>query len=283
VLTEGLRWAALGLDPNGPRAILVVKSASPQAAQRLADHVPGMLKNVYDELTEFQQHVDGETFQAMMSLITPAVEDDRIVFRFGEDQPGFVNPQLIAGIAAAIEDNVRARDKANKFKQILLAMHNYHDVYKMFPPRDDLRDEQGRSGLSWRVHLLPFVDQQKLYDEFRLDEPWDSLHNKPLMEKMPEVYQSRWIDVAPGHTTFLAPVGEDTVFGGSKPIRFSDIRDGTSNTVVLVEVKPQLAVPWDRAGGLCFRSRVARRRAVDRQRRAMPDRHRGWKRAARAR
>jgi hypothetical protein len=64
------------------------------------------------------------------------------------------------------------------------------------------------------------------------------------MEKMPDVYQSRWIDVAPGHTTFLAPVGEDTVFGGSKSTRFSDIRDGSSNTVVLVEVKPELAVPW---------------------------------------
>jgi hypothetical protein len=75
VVTEGLRWAALGLDPSGPRAILVVKSASPQAAQRLADHVPGMLKNVYDELTEFQQHIDRETFQAMMSLFTPAIEE----------------------------------------------------------------------------------------------------------------------------------------------------------------------------------------------------------------
>jgi hypothetical protein len=244
VLTEGLRWAALGLDPSGPRAILVVRSASQQAAQRLADHLPEILQSVYNELPGFQQRVDRETFQTMSSLFTPVVEDDRIVFRFGEEQPGLVNPQLIAGIAASIEDNIRAKDKANKFKQILLAMHNYHDVYKMFPPRDDVRDEQGRPGLSWRVHLLPFLDQQRLYDEFRLDERWDSSHNKPLMERMPEVYQSRWIDVAPGHTTFLAPAGEDTVFGGSKPTRFSDIRDGTSNTVVLVEVKPELAVPW---------------------------------------
>jgi len=244
VLTEGLRWAALGLDPGGPRGTLVVQSASPLAAQRLADHVPGMLQSVYSELPGFQQSVDRERFQAMISLFTPSVEDNRIVFHFGEDQSGFVNSQLIAGIVVSIEDNIRAKDRANRFKQILLAMHNYHDAYKMFPPRDDVRDEQGRSGLSWRVHLLPFLGEQKLYDEFRLDEPWDSQHNKPLMERMPEVYQSRWIDVGLGHTTFLAPAGKDTVLGGSKPTRFSDIHDGSSNTVVLVEVKPELAVPW---------------------------------------
>jgi hypothetical protein len=248
VLTEGLRWAALGLDPGGPRATLVVQSASPQAAQRLADRLPEMLQSVYDELPGFQQCVGRLTFAAWVALLTPAVEDDRIVFRIGEDQPLPAHLQvLVAEIMGSIEDRLRGHDRcdsANRFKRILLAMHNYHDVYKMLPPRDEVRDEQGRSGLSWRVHLLPFLRQQNLYDEFRLDERWDSPHNKPLMEKMPEVYQSRWIDVAPGHTTFLAPVGEDTVLGGEKGTRFADIGDGASNTVVLVEVKPELAVPW---------------------------------------
>ena len=67
---------------------------------------------------------------------------------------------------------------------------------------------------------------------------------------MPDVYKTGSLetqlghDIKPGYTTFLAPVGDGTVFGGSKPTSFSDIRDGTSNTVVLVEVQPERAVPW---------------------------------------
>ena len=83
-----------------------------------------------------------------------------------------------------------------------------------------------------------------------MDEAWDSPHNKPLLEKMPDVYKRDAFDfpldtsLHPGYTTFLAPIGEDTVFGGVKATRFRDIWDGTSNTVALVEVQPERAVPW---------------------------------------
>ena len=46
----------------------------------------------------------------------------------------------------------------NNLKQIMLAMHNYHDVYKHFP--GNLTDNQGRKLLSWRVAILPFVDEK---------------------------------------------------------------------------------------------------------------------------
>ena len=138
----------------------------------------------------------------------------------------------------------------NSFKQILLGMHNYYDVYKSLPPGDKVRDAEGHSKLSWRVYILPFVENVQLYREFHLDEAWDSPHNMTLLEKMPDIYGARTFgdlsrgDIKPGYTTFLAPMGEDTAFGGTKATLFSHITDGTSNTVVLVEVKPELAVPW---------------------------------------
>ena len=137
----------------------------------------------------------------------------------------------------------------------LLAMHYYHDTFQVFPPRDEVRDADGKSGLSWRVHLLPFLDEGELYNEFALDQPWDSPHNKPLIEKMPKVYESQWLDIKPGHTTFLAPVGEDTIFGGAKAVKFQNITDGTSNTAALVEVKPSLSVPWTAPQDYAFDSK----------------------------
>jgi hypothetical protein len=120
----------------------------------------------------------------------------------------------------------------------------------MFPPADKYRGKDGKHHLSWRVHILPFVEELKLYQEFRLDQPWDSPHNKKLIAKMPDVYKSRSFDIPlqatikAGRTTFLAPVGEGTAFGGAASATFGKFRDGTSNTVVLVEVKPERAVPW---------------------------------------
>ncbi len=244
VLSEGVVWAAFGLDPVQLRAELVVQSASEEAARRLGEHLPRMLQSAYDALPEFQQQVPREAVRSLISLLAPKVQGDRVVLRMDKLDAAGGSLRLAAIVAAAIQQRTRRGTNADNFKRILLAVHNYHDAYKVFPPRNEVRDKQGSSGLSWRVHLLPFVDEQKLYVAFHLDEPWDSPHNRTLIERMPNVYQSDWFGRKPGYTTFLAPVGEDTVFGGPKATRIQDILDGTSNTVVLVEAKPELAVPW---------------------------------------
>jgi hypothetical protein len=108
-------------------------------------------------------------------------------------------------------------------------------------------DKAGKPLLSWRVHLLPFLDQVKLYKEFHLDEPWDSEHNKGLIDKMPAVYRSteKKEMIQAGKTTFLAPVGEDFMFTGTpKTLTFRDITDGTSNTILLVDADDNHAVVW---------------------------------------
>lgn len=245
VLTEGLLWAALGLDPGQLHAELVIQSASAEAARRLADQIPRMFEAAYNGLPEFQRHVPREAFQALTALLLPKAEGDRVVLRLEKLQPpGKGSLQLAAIVATVLQDRVRREANSERFKQILLAMHNYHAANQSFPPTDKDRDGKGNALLSWRVHLLPFLDEGALYREFHLNEPWDSPHNQKLIQRMPKVYQSRWFGNPSGRTTFLAPVGEDTVFGGRKATRFQSIVDGTVNTVVLVEVKPELAVPW---------------------------------------
>jgi hypothetical protein len=98
----------------------------------------------------------------------------------------------------------------DNLQQIAAAMHNYYDTYGYLPPAA-VYGKNGKPLLSWRVLLLPFLDQNELYRQFHLDEPWDSAHNKKLLAQMPRVYR------IPGQkdknaTFYQVFVGESTIF-----------------------------------------------------------------------
>ena len=100
----------------------------------------------------------------------------------------------------------------NKLRQLAIAMGNYDDTHKHYPAAANY-NSQGQPLLSWRVHLLPFVGHEDLYQQFRLDEPWDSPHNQELISKMPDAYKDAADAVGGQHKTrFLVPVGERTLF-----------------------------------------------------------------------
>jgi len=106
---------------------------------------------------------------------------------------------------------------------------------------------------AWRVLILPFLDRQDLYQQFHLDEPWDSEHNKKLIAKMPAVFRGDPKDGVPeGHTTVIVFTGEGTPFGMEKAPSFRDFTDGTSNTIAFVAAGPDKAVPWTKPQDLPF-------------------------------
>jgi hypothetical protein len=132
-------------------------------------------------------------------------------------------------------------------------MLNYADKNKHLPPAA-IYDKDGRPLLSWRVAILPYLDreQAELYRQFHLDEPWDSPHNRTLIEKMPEWFADpdpkiRQIAGA-GATTFQVPTGPGTVFVNNSGTTFKQISDGTAKTILLVEVEPTGAVVWTKPG-----------------------------------
>jgi serine/threonine protein kinase len=147
---------------------------------------------------------------------------------------------------------------ANNLKQLGMAMHNYHDVNMTMPPAAlRSKDKDGRPLLSWRVALLPYVEEGKLYEEFHLNEAWDSPHNLKLLERMPSIYRpDRGEPQAPYATYYQVFTGPDAPFNGPKGPRLTDFLDGLSNTFLIVEAgapvpwtKPE-DVPYDAKGPL---------------------------------
>ena len=90
--------------------------------------------------------------------------------------------------AEQVEDAAR-QQSINNLKHLSLAMHNCMDSYGQFPPAA-LYSKDGKPLLSWRVLLLPYLDQRELYEQFKLDEPWDGPTNKKLVAKMPAIYSA---------------------------------------------------------------------------------------------
>jgi hypothetical protein len=160
------------------------------------------------------------------------------VTQFGPISVALVLPAVQSGREAA-----RRAASMNNMKQIMLAMHNYHDANKKFPPAYKA-DQDGKPLLSWRVLILPMMEYGALYDEFHKDEPWDSEHNKKLIARMPPEYISPNSNAGAGKTNYLTVRGENTMFPGKQGVRIADITDGTSYTIAIVEASDDKAVIW---------------------------------------
>ena len=141
---------------------------------------------------------------------------------------------------------------AAQMRSIGFALHAYHDQRGSFPvpTRSKSRDADGYSLLSWRVHLLPFLDQLPLYEKFRLDEPWDSPHNRELIRFMPGVYRSHPREN--GKTRFLGLCGPHQMFEADGGLSFRSFVDGTQNTLAVLQAGRDKAVPWTKPADLAL-------------------------------
>jgi hypothetical protein len=165
--------------------------------------------------------------------------------------PKAVPEALVLAAVNGHKNAIRA-ESANNLRQLTLGMINYADDHKGVLPAQAIYDKSGKPLLSWRVQILPYIEGANLYKEFRLDEPWDSDHNKKLLEKMPPVFAMADSEAAKNHETFYQGfVGPGAFFEGKAGLRFpADFPDGTSNTFMLVEAAK--AVPWTKPEDIPF-------------------------------
>jgi hypothetical protein len=171
----------------------------------------------------------------------------------------------------------------NNLKQIGLAFHNYHAQHDRFPSPTMFGGQSGKVPYSWRVALLPLLDQQELYKQYNFNEPWDGPTNRALLDKMPAVYAYPGLDGRPSSTTesaYFVLTGPGTALSTDSPAsgagmaaemeggiaaganaganappaptvpQLSLITDGTSNTLLVVEAKR--AIPWTKPEDIPF-------------------------------
>jgi hypothetical protein len=139
-------------------------------------------------------------------------------------------------------------------KQLALAMINYADDHNGRLPPAVVYGEDGQPLHSWRVLILPYMEQQELYDQFKLDEPWDSPHNVALLEKMPATYApppGKISKVPAYHTVCHVFVGRGAAFEDQEGLRFpAEFTDGTSQTILVIEAGEP--VPWTKPQDLTY-------------------------------
>lgn len=116
-----------------------------------------------------------------------------------------------------------------------LAVANYVDAYESFPPPYVIGPD-GRPWHSWRVLLLPYLEEKELYAAYNFNEPWDGPNNRKLAERIPRQYVFHGFE-RPGNitTNYLAVVGDDTVWSSTRKVNWIDVKDGTSKTISIIE------------------------------------------------
>ena len=224
---------AKSLETTYPSLQMLLNMASGQLAQEGLEFDPSTLPPL-DSIT---QYLEPSVF--VISRVSDGIEfESREVFPRVSGASAGVAVLLLLPAVNAAREAARRNGAANNARQMVLAAIN-HEAATQRSPLADV------NGLSWRVHILPYLEEQELYDKFHLDEPWDSEHNKTLIKEMPGIFVSPSSIAADGMASFLAVGGKDPIIAtGDNGVGIGDIRDGVSKTIMIVEVDDDRAVVW---------------------------------------
>lgn len=209
--------------PPEPNLHIVLETADIAAAVRVED----VIRSCLQAAPQLEPHV------------TLSINSGDVEIRVAPDQIRAVITTLIAPIQAKGQQS----QDVKKLKQIGLALHNYHSAYKSLPA-PFVTDDDGNPLLSWRMTLLPMMDQTELHNQFSQSDAWDSPVNRLLTKDSPYGPAS---GPEPQKTRFRAPVFPGSVWDDAQAgKRFRDVLDGLSNTIGLIHVPAADSVIWTR-------------------------------------
>jgi hypothetical protein len=243
--------ATVGSESDGKpvaetlQAVVTLSKNTVEGLRRNVEHQPGAQGEGLDWL-----------LQAACSLLDRAqVERSASLIRLRTD----ASVDLAEGIKLLVPavSNARAASNratsVNNLKQIGLAFHNYVASNNHFPAAVNLGGKSKSIPYSWRVAILPFIEQQELYNVYNFDEPWDGPNNRKLIDRMPAVFRCSSSDGTPSSRTnssYFVFTGPATAVGAGTEPKLPDFTDGTSNTILAVEAVRD--IPWTKPEDIPF-------------------------------
>ncbi len=200
------------MDTHGPAEMVQIKKTIVSAAEELLKQA----KVSRDGSTVvIKSEGSGATVLAVASIALPAIAKTR--------------------------ESASRMQSMNNMKQIGLAMFMYLDKNNHFPPAVVMGPD-GKTPHSWRIEILPFIEQTNLYNQYKMDEPWDSPANKKVLAAMPDIFRSPPEERGANNASYFVLTGPKTMFSGKDGIKIGEITGGTSNTIMFVEAKRD--IPW---------------------------------------
>jgi beta-lactamase regulating signal transducer with metallopeptidase domain len=215
------------------------------SAQTLAKNMIGGVREQWSR----KPAGDGALILTILDIADELLKSAQVEERAGNSLSVTASAPLDAERSASLQQSVVAARQAaqrtqsmNNLRQLALAMHIYHDAHGHFPPAVlKGKDNQGGVPHSWRVALLPYLDEV-LYKAYKFDEPWDSESNRKVLVQMPTVFRAPEDKSDSVHASYFAVVGSGTAFSKPEGVAMDSISDGLSNTILLVEANQE--IPW---------------------------------------
>jgi hypothetical protein len=246
---NGTRWATLAADFTPKLTVKLTVHAKDEATAKDLNALAGagllavrLSPNVRRDVPFVDQ---------LAAALQPKVEGDQVRIVFDEGAASVA--QISKSLIQTAQRNARRSQSVNNLKQLALAMHNYHDAYRGLPAHAIYSKDGKTPLLSWRVAVLPFIEQDNLYKQFKFDEPWDSENNKKLIPLMPKTYVDPLAAKGePGKTTYQIFVGGGAAWerGPKQPSFPKSFADGTSNTILIAEAAEP--VVWTKPDDLAY-------------------------------
>ena len=243
--TNGVQYSAIAQSANAESAqrfkgtleglLAIAKGLMPMAKQgteQLNQISPGLGTMLYTELENTLKGIN-LTQTGTQTKMTMGISQE-----FLAKVPALLLPAIKSARAAAMANLSR-----NNLKQIVLAMMNYMDANKKFPAAVMLGPD-GKTPHSWRVAILPYIEEQVLYNQYKFDEPWDSENNKKVAATIPQVYRSPLATNGPNCTNYVVLTHPDGVFNSTpgSGTKIRQVVDGLSKTIAVVEANAE--IPW---------------------------------------
>ena len=157
-----------------------------------------------------------------------------------------LHSKLWAPVVLELEREFDENEARRRLKLLARAIWSAYDAAPNHFLSVGTKPGEPSAKLGWRVHVLPFLGETELHKQFRLDEAWDSPHNKKLIERMPEIFRCprSAMPKQAGRSSFGIPIHSKTMWPDDKALSISDIHDGTVNTVMLIELSDATAPIW---------------------------------------